>query len=291
MKQLSKDAFAAAERYLVLNARVVDRVRFAHRFRGGPVGQVVHAVRAYQNPDGGFGHAIEPDLRGASGQPQGVEIAFWALDDAGVFEAATVRGACAWLEANTTEDGGVPWVLPSVLDDERAPWWQPEGEKPPAALNPTAPLAGLLHTHGVGHPWLAPATEFCWRAIAGLTEVGAYDAMCVLAFLERVPDRERAEAEFERLAPSLRASAALDPNEPGHTHSPLDLAPRPDSLARRLFSGEEIDLHLDFAIDAQNEDGGWAPNFEMWTPAVVHEWGGHLTYSTLRTLNAYGRIA
>ncbi|MEV3936301.1 hypothetical protein AB0K52_10025 [Glycomyces sp. NPDC049804] len=291
MKTLSKDAFAAAERYLVLNARRIDRARFDNRFDGGPAGPVVHAVRSHQNPDGGFGHAIEPDLRGASSQPQGVEAAFWALDDVGAFEEAIVLAACAWLEANSTEDGGVPWVLPSVLDDERGPWWQPQGERPPAALNPTAPIVGLLHHHSVKHPWLEPATEFCWRAIAGLDEVGAYDAMCVLRFLERVHDRDRAAAEFERLSPSLRASAALDPDEPGHTHSPLDLAPTPESMARSLFSEAEIDRHLDHLVDTQGAEGGWAPNFMMWTPVVAHEWGGYLTRATLTTLQAYGRIA
>lgn len=291
MKRLSKAAFAAAERYLILNARLVDRLRFAHEFKGGPALPVLHAVRAYQNPDGGFGNAIEPDLRGSGSQPQGAEVALWALDGADAFERDTVGHLLRWLETHSTEEGGVPWVLPSVLDDERAPWWQPEGEKPPAALNPTAPIAGLLHAHNVEHAWLEAATEFCWRAITALTEVGAYDAMAVLAFLERVPDRARATAEFQRLGPSFRASAALDPDEPGHTHSPLDLAPRPDSLARSLFSDKEIDRHLEHLIGAQGAEGGWAPNFEMWTPLVTHEWGGYLTFANLATLKAYGRIA
>lgn len=291
MKTLSPDAFAAAERYMALNARLLDRARFAYRFSDGPVSPVLHAVRAYQNPDGGFGHAIEPDLRGAGSQPQGAETALWALDDVGAFDETIILSACAWLEANATEEHGVPWVLPSVVDDERGPWWQPQGERPPGALNPTAPIVGLLHANGVAHRWIGPATEFCWRKIAELEEVGAYDAMCVLAFLERVPEKDRAAAEFERLRDSLRASAAIDPEAEGHVHSPLDLAPHPDSLARGLFSDDEIDLHLDHLIDTQGENGGWAPNFDMWTPVVVHEWGGHLTLATLLTLQANGRIA
>jgi hypothetical protein len=61
-------------------------------------------------------------------------------------------------------------------------------------------------------------------------------------------------------------------------------------MGRALFSDDEIDLHLDVMIDAQGEDGGWTPNFAMWTPLVTHEWGGYLTGSNLRTLHAYGRI-
>ncbi|WP_026931379.1 hypothetical protein [Glycomyces tenuis] len=291
MKTLTEDAFAAAERYMVLNARLIDRLRFARCFHGGPSEPILNALRGYQNPDGGFGNAIEPDLRGSGGQPQGVEMAFWVLDELDAFDDPSVRAACDWLAAHTAEDGGVPWVLPNVVETERAPWWQPEGDPAPGSLNPTGPIAGLLLAHGVEHPWLERAVEFCWDRIATASEPGAYEALCVLAFLERVPDRARAEAEFERLGEALLATVALDPDAPGHVHSPLDVAPTPDALARRLFTDADIDLHLDAMVDAQQDDGSWAPNFEMWTPLVRHEWGGHLTYSRLTTLHAYGRIA
>lgn len=290
MKTLTEAAFAAAERYMLLHARLIDRLQFAHRFRGGPAEPVRSVLRGYQNPDGGFGNAIEPDLRGAGGQPQGVETAFWAFEAIEAFDDPAITGACDWLEAHTAEDGGVPWVLPSVLETERAPWWQPQGDPAPGSLNPTGPITGLLLAHGIEHPWLERAVEFCWDRIGTASELSAYDAMCVLGFLERVPDRERAEAAFERLGDALRAAVALDPDAPGHVHSPLDLAPRPDSMARRLFSDAEIERHLDAVIDAQQEDGGWAPNFEMWTPLVRHEWGGHLTLGQLTVLRDYGRL-
>jgi hypothetical protein len=288
-KTLTKEAFAAAGRYMTLNARLIDRLRFDRLFHGGPAAPIRDAMRAYQNADGGFGNAIEPDLRGAGGQPQGIEMALWVLDEIEAFDDPAVMGACEWLQAHTTKDGGVPWVLPSVVDDERGPWWQPQGDPAPAALNPTAPIAGLLHAHGVGHPWLDRATAFCWEQIAAVREVGAYDTLCILAFLERAPDRGRAQAEFERLKGSLLTSVALDPYAEGHVHSPLDFAPRPQALARKLFSDEVIDLHLDALIDAQQDDGSWKPNFAMWTPVVAHEWGGYLTLIRLKTLQAYNR--
>ncbi|WP_051393170.1 hypothetical protein [Glycomyces arizonensis] len=290
MKTLTKDAFAAAERYMVLNARLIDRLRFARRFGTGPAEPILSVLRGYQNSDGGFGSAIEPDLRGTGGQPQGVEMAFWILDEIDAFGDPSVRAACDWLEAHTTEDGGVPWVLPSVVETERGPWWQPQGDPAPASLNPTGPIAGLLLAHGVEHPWLEGAAAFCWDRIDAVSELEAYGAMCVLRFLERVPDRDRAEAAFERLSGALLATVALDPDAPGHVHSPLDLAPTPESMARRLFADADIDRHLDAVIDAQHDDGGWAPNFEMWTPLVRHEWGGHLTLAKLHTLGAYGRL-
>ncbi|ADD44723.1 hypothetical protein [Stackebrandtia nassauensis] len=293
MRTLDQNGFAAARRYLSLNARLLERRRFDVVFGDGPREPVLHVLRGYQNPDGGFGHALEPDLRGDGSQPQPAELALWILDEVGGFDDAMVARLGDWLAANSGDDGGVPFVLPSVTDTPRAPWWQPDqgpDGRAISAINPTGPIAGLLGEHGVEHPWLARATEFCWRTIAELDDISAYDALATLAFLERAADRQRAEAEFDRLADALLATVALDPDAEGHVHSPLDFAPRPDAMARRLFRQADVDRHLDVLVDRQQDDGSWAPNFLMWTPVVATEWGGWLTLSTLKTLRAYGRV-
>jgi hypothetical protein len=293
MTTFTPTAFEAARHYLFLNARLIERLRFAFHFGNGRTAPILSALRAYQNEDGGFGLALEPDLRGPMSEPQHVEIAFWMLDEIGAFDDQMVGRAYEWLAANSTDEGGVPFVLDDVDDAPHAPWWQPEtgaDGRLLASINPTAPIAGLLHAHGVDHPWLATATEFCWNRIADMKVAHAYDTMCILAFLERVDDRARAEAEFERLADALRATIALDPDAEGHVHSPLDVAPRPDSMAARLFEQADVDRHLDALIESQAEDGGWLANFPMWTPIVAHEWGGYITIQNLKVLRNWGRL-
>ncbi|MFI6319457.1 hypothetical protein ACIBG8_18135 [Nonomuraea sp. NPDC050556] len=287
--KLTAEAFARAEQYLLLNARLLDRLRFEALFHGAAREPVLHVLRAYQNPDGGFGNAIEPDLRGTASQPEGVEMAFRVLDELGAFDDPMVVSACDHLETITTKEGGVPFALPSVRDMPRAPWWQSDDD-PPAHLIPTASIAGLLHQHGVEHPWLGPATDFCWDAIARITtETTPYEARALFTFLERVSDRDRAAAEFARIRPAILGTVTLDPSAEGPVHFPLDFAPAPSPLP--LFTDEILDRHLDALIEDQPEDGGWKPNFLSWTPVVAHEWGGHLTLGALRTLQAYGRLA
>src|SRR5262245_62323025 len=99
---------------MLREARLLDRRRFAHRFRGGPAAAVVAALEPYRNEDGGFGNALEPDLRGPSSQPVPVELALRILDEVGLFEERIVEAACAWLASVTTEEGGVPFVLATV---------------------------------------------------------------------------------------------------------------------------------------------------------------------------------
>ena len=59
----------AAARFLESTARVLERRVFDHRFEGADPGPVLHALKAYRNDDGGFGHALEPDIRDPASQP------------------------------------------------------------------------------------------------------------------------------------------------------------------------------------------------------------------------------
>jgi hypothetical protein len=106
-----------------------------------------------------------------------------------------------------------------------------------------------------------------------------------------VPDRTRAERAFERVGPVLLSGGlvTLDPGEPGETHGPLDFAPLPGSIARRLFDAATIEAHLDHLAGAQRDDGGWTFNWPAWSPAAESDWRGFLTVDALRVLRANGR--
>jgi hypothetical protein len=119
----------------------------------------------------------------------------------------------------------------------------------------------------------------------------AYEMFGVLAFLQHVPDRSRAKDALSRVGPLLfdRGLVALDPDAAGETHSPLDFAPLPGSIARSLFDEATINAHLDHLASAQREDGGWTFNWPSWSPAAEADWRGFLTADALRVLRASGR--
>jgi hypothetical protein len=179
-----------AETFVWKNARLLERRLFSFLFKGGRRENVIAALSAYQNDDVGFGNALEPDKRTPTSQPVDQEVALRILDDVG-FDDVIVRKVCDFLTTITTEEGGVPFVLPSVRDAPRADWWNTEDD-PPASINPTASIAGLLHKHKFEHPWLEQATAFSWRKIEELRNGMDYELICAATFLEHVPDRERA---------------------------------------------------------------------------------------------------
>jgi hypothetical protein len=287
--------FDAAAGFLAGPARVLDRRLFERLFARGAAEPVRDAVAAYRNADGGFGHALEPDLRVGASQPAAVEMALRILDLADAWDERLVREAVDWLAAVAPAEGGATFVLPTLSAGPHAPWWVvPEGN-PPSPIQ-TGQIAAVLYARGFAHPWLEGAATVMWSLIENATEPGeagpgAYEMFGILAFLEHVPDRPRAEKAFDRVGPLLLSQGivTLDPDAEGETHGPLDFASLPSSIARRLFDQATIDAHLDHLAGAQRDDGGWMFNWPAWSPAAESDWRGFLTVDALRILRANGR--
>lgn len=277
-----------ATTFLWKTARLLDRRRFAFLFLDADKGAVLEALRPYQNPDGGFGNGLEPDIRAPLSQPLPTWTALCILDELEAFDDPMVARACDYLLSITTEEGGVPFALPSVMAYPHAPWWEVE-DQPPASLNPTAAIAALLHKHGYAHPWLVPATDYCWRQLAVMDQTSAYEMRAVLPFLDWAPDRKQAEQIFARVGPKIleQRLVTLELTWRDDTHTPLSFATHPRSLARRLFSDEVIETHLEALASAQRADGGWMFNWLDWNPATTLEWRGIVTIEALLTLRAY----
>jgi hypothetical protein len=279
-------------------ARVIDQRRFQRLFSGGPATAVRDAVAAYRNEDGGFGHALEPDCRAPGSQPAATEMALRILDEADAWDTELVRGACDWLATVAPAEGGAAFVEAGPLQGwPHAPWWVPE-EGHPASLVATGLITGTLHARGFSHPWLDGATEVMWNRIGKLGADmpagigGGYEMFGALAFLQHVPDRDRARETFGRIGPLLldREMVALDPEAPGEVHGVLAFAPEPDSLARALFDDATVAAHLDHLAQGQHDDGGWTFNWPAWSPYAERDWRGFLTVDNLRLLRANGRM-
>jgi len=289
------NAFAAADRFLLKEARLLERRLFATRFLGQPSGAVVDALRGYQNEDGGFGHGLEPDKRCPASLPIDVEVAFQTMAAAGAADADMVGRSCDFLgrvAAAAEADGAVPLAFPVIESFPRAVHWSDWTYRP--GLNPTAGLAGLLHQLGVDHPWLAEATAYCWQQLeSGARVQDAHELSEVLVFLEHVPDRERADKHRAALADTLADVEMfhLDPAAEGYGLTPLHLAPTPGSRSRALFDDAVIEAHLDNLAGSQQPDGGWPISWEPPSEASLLEWRGIVTVQALRTLAAYDWLA
>src|SRR3954466_5341386 len=129
----------SAARFLAASGRVLDNPRFERLFGDGDAQPVRAAVAAYVNPDGGFGHALEPDGRAPGSQPAAIEMALRTMHHADAWDEALVANACEWLERNAPPEGGAAFVEPSIKGWPHAPWWAPDRN---ASLITTGPIAG-----------------------------------------------------------------------------------------------------------------------------------------------------
>ncbi|MGH8975433.1 MAG: hypothetical protein ACRD0C_19785 [Acidimicrobiia bacterium] len=285
---MTDDTFTRGRDFILREGRLLDRRLFATLFEGADPAGVVDVLRGYQNPDGGFGHGLEPDKRCPDSLPIDVEAALGAMATAGHTDGPMVQRACDWLASVAAPDGAVALSFPVMEPYPRAEHWSDWTYTP--GFNPTAGLAGLLHKLGIDHPFRDRATAWCW---ATLDEDGfpedAHAMSEVMVFLEHVPDQTRAEPFAARVGewlPKLNWYRA-DPADPTYGVTPLNLAPTPASRWRSVFGDDVIEGHLERMRTDQQPDGGWPITWEPPGMAATLEWRGIETLRALRTLAAY----
>ncbi|CCB77230.1 conserved protein of unknown function [Streptantibioticus cattleyicolor NRRL 8057 = DSM 46488] len=300
-----------------LTARVLEQRRFALHFRDGCAGPgeaadaLEAALSAYRNGDHGYGHGLDPDLRGPVSEPLHTVYALRVLEEAGRCSGQRAERVCRYLTSVSAPDGAMPALRPPAdaaqactgRKGPAAPWLRAP-TRPCGDLLATGPVVGVLHRNDVWHAWLFRATEFCWAAMERLEKPRPEAVRATVAFLDGVRERPRAEAAADRLGRIVREQrlVVLDPGRtrrsdppPGadgpagaHPHA-CDFAPTPGSLARRWFSDAEIDRSLDVLASAQQADGGWPCRRTAWAPGSTLEVRPIATIDALLTLRAYGR--
>jgi hypothetical protein len=290
---------ASASAFIDTHARLIDRRRFDFLFGDGDPEAAVGALAGYTNADGGFGWALEPDLRGASSQPAAALHAFEVLEEVAPFASPQAATLCDWLESVTLADGGLPFALSGAEGPGSAPWWA-GADQSRSSLHITSAICGVAHRVAVHdptvaeHPWLAGATEYCLQQIATLREPqGAIEFHYVLRLLDALHDGSPdAARELERLGRFVPKSGAMAVKGGAEDEKirPLDLSPTPGRPIRALFAPELIAADLDRLAAEQLSDGGWDIDWNPFSPAAAVEWRGYVTLHALTVLKANGRL-
>lgn len=188
MMGISREAVQRARRFVEANARPLDRAYLDCLLPtgAGSVDRVIAELARFQTPEGGFGRALEPDVRGPAASAIATSIGFQYLRgiDA-VAGTALAQGAIAYLLATLDRQ---TWVWPAV--DERvgegphAPWWAPNLARVRGyVLNPTAELLGYLYDHQADVPGeiLEPVTQGVLDAVEAAGVIASpYELACCM---------------------------------------------------------------------------------------------------------------
>jgi hypothetical protein len=226
-------SWAKAREFVFREARLLERRLFSTLYEDAPARGVVHAVRAYQNDDGGLGHALEPDVRCPDSQPLFVTFGLAALAVVDGRDDDLLTGCCEFLETVADEPGAVPIILPSAADYPRADHWN-NARRPPS-LQATIGIAASLHMLGFSHPWLLERAAAAVPGAADLrTDPAATDYG--LTPVQMVPTAVRARELFaaDLLDAHLDALERAQCDDGGW---PLDWDP-PTAAARLAWRGQ-----------------------------------------------------
>jgi hypothetical protein len=282
---------SAASGFMATHARVLDRRRFELLTGQADSWAVLAALRAYRNPDGGYGHGLEPDLRASESQPAAALHAFEVFAEVAPVTTPEAAELCDWLDAVALPDGGLPFALPIEDTSGCAPFWA-DADPTVFSLQITSIVAAYanrvaVHNRAVAaHPWLARATSRCLEEIGALEAApAAYELAFAVRFVDSVHDREAAApARLARLAEYVPddGRVCVVGGRPDETLTPLDLAPEPGRPARTLLDEATVAADLERLAREQHEDGGWSVDFQSYSPAAALEWRG---YATVRALS------
>jgi hypothetical protein len=306
-KLLSRAAYERAARFMREEARPLERALFAYYFEKGSRTAVLAALVPYQNSDGGFGHAIEPDMRSPASSVIGTVTALDILRRVRATEDTPGLPAALAFLIETYDVASERWpiVPPAIEDAPHAPWWSyAESAENFRGFwaNPRASVVAHLQqykrlapspfTEGVRHAVVEDLMRYPQR-------MEMHDLLCFVDLLETegLP-REHYESVLDKLRRALPQSVETDPAQwGGYGLQPLQVVYFPGSPLAGVFDQSVIDANLDYFIDEQQPDGSWAPNWswdfvdaDAWA-AAEREWRGILTLRKLRTLRAYNRVA
>ncbi len=280
--------------FITSNARLLDRRRAELAVGAGDPEAALAVLAGYRNADGGFGWALEPDLRAPSSQPVAALHAFEVLEDVAPVTSPLATGLLDWLDAVALPGGALPFALPGTASAGSAPMWESADTTSPS-LHMTAVVLGIAHRIArhdpavAAHPWLSRATDWARGEIAAADGPRhAIEFRYVLALLDALDARD----ELERLGAHLPAGGtmAVTGGKPDEAMRPLDFAPEPGRPLRALLDPDAIEADLDRLEAAQHDDGGWDVDWAHWSPAGGLEWRGWATVRALQILRANGRV-
>ncbi len=297
MKYLSKRSFEKAKKWIQENARPLEKACLGFYFDGIGSNEVLSTLKVFQNKDGGFGHALEPDLRTPDSSVLATSIAFQILRSLPVEQSVSyIASSAIQFLLRNYDSGRMSWrIIPQSAENfPHAFWWDQIGREEVFSgfhLNPTAEILGYL-------PEFNPALgERVLSALRNLKEIEMHDFLCCKRLSESTHldnlFRQSLFVELKRLLDSCVVTDSSKWN--GYGLRPLQVANSPDSIFFERLQ-KPVEENLDYEIDTQDESGVWLPTWSWgdkfpddWEKAKT-EWTGIITLEKLVLLKRFGRI-
>ena len=311
---LTEADFLSIRRWMVRNARPLDMTRWQYHFENGNKEAVLSALSAYQNEDGGFGHALEADSWNPNSSPYTTHIAINIFEEIRFRDRnhEIIKKILKYLDSTPDFNGEYwPAIIASNHDYPHAPWWT-DGTYD-WGYTPTALLAGFIlfyankdesinrkaknivktainkYLYGTmqdGKPYHSVKRE---------AEIHGFEKM--LAFLEEMDGGQAYPiAEIKSI---LRQQAAAFTEKDAskwnqYCWKPSNFIKSPDSI---FYPGNEkaIDTELDYILNKRNAEGIWDITwswgaYDKEFTLSQNWWKANIIIENIQMLKKFGRF-
>jgi hypothetical protein len=255
MTLLSDEALKRSKMFIYENGRLLDRKLHEYFFEGGDLQACLKALLAYQNPDGGFGNGIEPDLKCPDSTAIGAETAMVTLDMLGYQGPDIIDPLVDWLATNQHEDGYIIHPPKALEDYPFQPWWWNPDH------NRVLSIVALLSKWGLSHDQLFSRARRFYESLEP-PELDNFYSYPYFAYLHYCAQDETDKARLDQWAAQI--PRLLDKHR---DHYPL--FGRHWFWARDLVSREILEAEAAAFAGAVDEDGGVQtayPELPWWRP-------------------------
>ena len=250
-----------SRQWVHIHGRPIDRVRVELARGEAGLDDLVAALSPFQNPDGGFGRGLEPDVRLAGSSTLATVTALQTLSEQHApADLEMVARAMRYLTSTMdTEARAWQFVPPNVDDAPHAPWWDFK-DIGGYLLNPRAEIAGYYYQWSAHDPG-GLAEELAERVVElvlAATELEMHDILSVDRLVQNTaaPDslRRRLASAFYRLAAAAIATEPASWDDYGLT--PLTVITDPRHPLAEQFS-ESIERNVAYLLSSQESNGSW----------------------------------
>jgi hypothetical protein len=306
MKKLSKQAIEEIRQWVYCNARPLELELWRYHFEHGNKEAVISVLMNYQNRDGGFGHAIDPDNWNPDSSPYNVSFAIDILRSIDFYDIThpIYEKLFHYLE-NTEHKADYGWffTIPSNEYQPHACWWDYNAnDNVFQSIGITAMLSGFILRYGKGCPKLYQmAMNYARQLIEKLQTTTEFGDIGVKGYIKLMDDIEGAgltkEFNFQSFYEKLRevVNSKIDINN--FMVNPLGFIWTPES---KFYEDNKSVVHteLDQIIDQRPAAGVWGIPWEWYNDnkypkafAISENWWKSFkAIEIILLLKAFGRL-
>lgn len=267
----------AAKEFILQNARPLELAVYKYLFENESNQAVIDELKKFQNSDGGFGNALEPDFFNPNSSPIATNDAIITLSRVNALDrdSAIVKGMVRYLESHDSFDENKKrWLfaIDSNKDYPHAIWWEKKGDGI-NGFNPSIPLSAFLICYGNRTPLYEEIVKEGFEYLKNIDKASGDELNCFLLAYEllignNINDIIDLETFKDLLSNAIDNSICKDIKKYG-----VEYVPMPSSIFSGIFLEfitpeikPLIDAEKDILGKLQMEDGGFDITWKWYTP-------------------------